>query len=217
MLYTHAPYHRYMPNRFVRGSPIILRSVTAAQVGAVLSETVAQDDEELLALYRAPGYPCKRRAGVRGGPGGRLMLRPSGEHEDWIWGGNRVLLLYRWGDAHSVQLFWRATDDIFLDWYIDLHEPLRRTDQGFDSRDHALDVVIQPDRGTWRWKDEEEFAWYVEHGRLPQEEAEAIRAEGVKARDQVLRDEDEFYRSWLGWRPDAGWPVPTIPAGWKQL
>jgi uncharacterized protein DUF402 len=176
-----------------------------------------RDEEELLALYLAPGYPCKRRSGVRGGPGGRIMLQPSGEHEDWIWGGNRVLFLYRWGDAHLVQLFWRAVDGIFLDWYIDLHQPLRRTELGFDSRDHALDVVIEPDRVTWRWKDEEEFAWYLEHGRLTEEEAEAIRAEGVRARDRVLTDEDGFYRSWLRWCPSDEWPIPTIPAKWEHV
>lgn len=206
-----------MSARWEPGHPIILRSITNGQVGAVRSETVVQDAEDLLALYCRPGYPCKRRAGVRGGPGGRLMLQPSGAHEDWVWGGTRVLFLYRWGDAHSVQLFWRTSDGVFLDWYIDLHEPLRRTALGFDSRDQALDVVVEPDREAWAWKDEKEFTWYVEHGRLTPGEAVAVRAEGEKARDLVLNDEGGFYRSWLSWKPDETWEIPAIPRGWDVV
>jgi hypothetical protein len=33
---------------------------------------------------------------------------------------------------------------------------LRRTRLGFDTRDQALDVVVEPD-GTWQWKDEDQL------------------------------------------------------------
>lgn len=141
------------------GSSIVRRSILDRRVGNVRALTIVQDRAELVAMYLAPGYPCKRRTGTRGGPRGRVLLADTGQHEDWRWGHNHVLVLYQPGDAHTVQLFRRAEDGVFISWYIDLQEPLRRTPIGFDTRDYTLDIVVTPDRSSWSWKDEDEFAW----------------------------------------------------------
>src|SRR3954447_3132706 len=120
---------------WVPGSPVVLRSVRDQQVRSVRTLTVVADREDLIALYIAPGYPRKVRAGTRGGPRGRVMLTDSGQYEDAVWVNNRVLILYQPGDAHTVQVFWDGGAEALSRWYIDLHEPLRRTPIGFDSRD----------------------------------------------------------------------------------
>ncbi len=203
------------------GTSIVLRSVLPSngtpRVGAVTSRTVVEDREDLIALYIAPGYPCKRRAGVRGGPRGRVMLSDSGRHEDWTWAHNRMLMLYRPGDAHSTQLFWRADDEEFLGWYIDLHEPLRRTPIGFDSRDQVIDILVAPDRSSWEWKDEDEFEWRQENGLLSPQQAVVIRAEGERAVERLTDTDIALYKDWEGWCPDPSWPVPCMPEEWKTI
>jgi hypothetical protein len=44
-----------------------------------------------------------------------------------------------------------------------LQEPFRRTSRGFATMDLMIDVIVSPDR-TWRWKDEDELAVFVERG-----------------------------------------------------
>ena len=52
--------------------------------------------------------------------------------------------------------------------------PFRRTAISFDGRDHALDVVVEPD-GSWRWKDEDHLELAVAVGAFTPEEAAEIR------------------------------------------
>jgi hypothetical protein len=190
--------------------------VIDGRVGYVRAMTVAADRDDLLALYLAPGYPGKRRIGIRGGPRGRVMLEDSGQHEDWVWRQNRVLILYRPGDAHEVQLFRRDSDGEILGWYVDLCAPLRRFSLGVDTRDHVLDVWLTPDRTSWFWKDEDEFAWRQEQGMLSRDDAAAIRAEGERAVARLVGD-PSLYREWMDWRPDPSWSVPAIPVGWDAV
>jgi hypothetical protein len=88
-----------------------------------------------------------------------MLTEWDGGYEDREWHTNDALVLYRPGDAHSVWALWRAADHQLLCWYVNLEGPWRRTAIGFDSLDHALDIIIEPDLSTWRWKDEEEFDW----------------------------------------------------------
>jgi predicted RNA-binding protein associated with RNAse of E/G family len=100
---------------------------------------------------------------------------------------------------------------------VNLERPLERTAIGFDTVDHALDVVIELDRSSWRWKDEEELAEAVRDGLFTPEEAADFRAWGERAVDRVLSREPPFDRDWLGWRPDPGWPRPELSAGWDRV
>ncbi|BAL88999.1 hypothetical protein AMIS_37790 [Actinoplanes missouriensis 431] len=90
----------------------------------------------------------------------------------------------------------------------------RRTTDTFD---HALDIVVTPDR-QWRWKDEHE---YLERAGHPDywtvEQAADIRAEG----DCVTRDINAaafpFDGTWCDFRPDVTWVSPTLPhTGWDR-
>ncbi|ACZ43224.1 protein of unknown function DUF402 [Thermobaculum terrenum ATCC BAA-798] len=200
------------------GTPVILRSVRSVgdhlRVGFVRSFTVVEHESELLVLYIAPGYPCKRPVGVRGGPKGRILLKHLGRYEDWEWRDTRMLLLYRQGDAHSIQLFWRNEE--FLEWYIDLHAPLRITSLGWDTSDFVLDLQVAPDFSSWSWKDEDELEFCVQLGRYNHAQVEAIRREGELALTR-LRQDRLYYQRWIGWRPDSSWLLPSIPEGWELV
>jgi predicted RNA-binding protein associated with RNAse of E/G family len=123
-------------------------------------------------------------------------------------------MLYHPGDAHTVSLFWRESDYQFTGYYIDLLEPFRRTPVGFDTRDHVLDIWVQPDRVTWDWKDEDELAWHIETGRMSQQQADAVRTEGTRAVMALLQSDVD---RWRDWTPDPLWPVPVFPPEWRTI
>jgi uncharacterized protein len=98
---------------------------------------------------------------------------------------------------------------------VNLQAPLRRTALGFDTVDHALDVIVELD-GTWRWKDEDELAEAVEQGLFTTDEAEKFRADGERAVAAILEREPPFDHDWSSWRPDPAWAEPTLVPGWDR-
>lgn len=62
-------------------------------------------------------------------------------------------MLHRPGDAYSVDLFWNGPHREFSGWYINLQDPIRRHERGFDTLDHELDYWL-PSRGSWTVKDD---------------------------------------------------------------
>lgn len=134
---------------------------------------------------------------------------PFGEAHPWAqkdgWRGHGVLLQYRQGAAHTIWHFWEGSERRFAGWYVNLQEPLRRSDRGFDTQDQELDLWVAAD-GTWRWKDEQELLDWVSWGRFTEQEVAAIRAEG----ERVLA-EWPFPTGWEDWQPDPTWSTPGLP------
>jgi hypothetical protein len=126
------------------------------------------------------------------------------------WDGAGLTIVARDGSAYAVWIFTHE-DGMFRGWYVNLEQPWTRTDVGFDTRDHTLDIVIDPD-GEWHWKDEDELEAAVDQGHHLREEADAIRAEG----ERVLADWP-FPTGWEDWRPPAEWEPAQLPAGWDGV
>lgn len=199
------------------GDAVAWRSVKEGTVRTAMPLVVVRDEPDVIALYRPVGSVYKRRTGERGGPGGRLMLRWDGGHEDVSWSRNRVLVLHKPGAAHTLQLFWDDATEAFLGWYINLEAPWRRTAIGFDTLEQLLDVVLEPDLSAWKLKDDDELEWAVERAEFTPDEAAAIRAEATRAIDLVLRSVPPYGREWMSWRPDPAWRLPTLPATWPEV
>ncbi|MBL0345175.1 MAG: DUF402 domain-containing protein [Anaerolineales bacterium] len=91
-------------------------------------------------------------------PSPKEMLSPTEiKVVECTWKRTDVLMLIVPGEAFSTYLM-RETDTKNLDcWYVNLQEPIRRTPIGFDTMDHTLDIVINPDMSEWKWKDDDEF------------------------------------------------------------
>ena len=205
--------------RWEPGAVLVRRSVRDGVVRSGQAMWVVRDTEELIALYLCPGSVGARRKGQRGGPGGRMMLPGgwTGGYEDRVWHSSHLLVLYRPGDAHSVGLFWREADWVLDYWYVNLEDPWRRTAVGFDSWDRVLDIVVAADLGSWRWKDEDEFAWAQENGVFTADEAAAIRREGERAAGAIEQRASPYRDGWERWRPPPEWGPLTLPAGWPVL
>lgn len=175
--------------------------------------TVVEDGLESTVLYLAPGTPFLAPGDGDGNPTRDLynwQLVPR------TWMGHGRLSILRPGVAHSVNAMWNGRDREFLCWYVNLQAPFRRTKIGFDSMDHVLDLVIEPDLRRCRWKDEDEFADAVASGYFSVTDARAIRAEAERALAAAHAGHAPYTSGWEHWKPDPAWPIPALPEWWDE-
>jgi len=196
------------------GDIVLLRGVWRRKLWFAIATYVVQDSKDLIALYWRAGTPNKI-------PRSRLTARDLLTEEppeliDSTWTRTDLLMLVKPGDSHSVEVMWDGRTKDFLCWYINLQEPVRCTAIGFDTMDLALDVVINPDRSRWRWKDEDEFAEMIESGVISPGQAQAIRTEGEKVIQMAATNQSPFCDGWEHWSPPGNWQIPEFPAIWER-
>jgi Protein of unknown function (DUF402) len=190
----------------------VLREVWQGRVFEARPTIVVEDQPEQTMLLLPGGVRCGLPIGEDGNElrlpdrPWRLEVRPRGPEP---------ILSFAWPETPYSVLLW--TQDARRVWYVNLQDPLTRTSLGFDTVDHALDVVIELDRSSWRWKDEEELTEAVRDGLFSQEEAADFRAWGERAVSRILVAEPPFDRDWSGWRPDPSWPMPELRPGWDSV
>jgi uncharacterized protein len=198
------------------GESIALREVWRGRIWEARPATVVDDGRDRCVLYVPP------RAGVRmpmRGPRGELRIAPERAYERWRLGlaagaPRRHVLSFAWPDrAYAVLLMFEPSTFAFRGWYVNLQAPLARSGVGFDTVDHALDVVVSPDR-SWTWKDEDELERFVEVGLFTPAEARAFRADGERAVEGLNARDEPFDDAWITWRPDPRWPRARMPRRW---
>ena len=197
--------------RFRPGDPVTVREVRQGKIWTVRALTMVRDKPGLIALYQPAGAPWKRPYSADGRRL-RLPLEPWVLKEETL--PEDALRLVVPGQGHSVLLIWHKRWELTC-WYINLEEPLRRTPIGFDYMDQTLDIVVEPDMSSWRWKDEDEFEEATENGIYSREQADAIRAEGERALRRLLAREHPYDERWEDWRPDPSWATPQIKDRWE--
>lgn len=194
------------------GDAVLVREVWRDRVFEARPATIVQDDPEQT-MFLVPGaVPCGLPIGE---DGAALRLPDRPWHLEVRERGSNPILSFAWPQTRYAVLRW-TTEDGTPVWYVNLQDPLRRTALGFDTVDHALDVVVELD-GSWWWKDEDELEEAVALGLFTAAEAAAFRIEGERAVTRILDREPPFDRDWAGWRPDPSWPAPSLPAGWDRV
>jgi uncharacterized protein len=197
-----------MAAAFVPGEHVVVRYLWFKRAFWTVPATVVEDGDDRTAVWIAPRTPYRR-------PSQKLSMAAIAANnwtaEEHEWEGNGTLMVSRPGDAYSIWLFW---DDQgrHASWYVNLEQPRKRTRNGFDSRDHQLDVVVRADR-SWRWKDEDDLRDAVAVGLLSKEEAAAVRLVGetvIAALDELLPTGFET------WRPDPAWETPQLQDDWEK-
>jgi uncharacterized protein len=199
--------------RFSPGDPIVLRELWDGRVFEARPMIVVQDDPDQVALFLPAGVRCGVPIGEDGAP---LRLPDRPWRLDVRARGPRPVLSFAWPNLPYAVLLW-VTDDDRPVWYVNLEEPIARTSLGFDTVDHALDAIVELDRSSWRWKDEDELAHAVRAGLFSAEEADGFRRWGERAVRRVLAGEPPFDRDWTGWKPAPDWPEPVLLDGWDEL
>ena len=191
------------------GDPVLFRSIYAGHVRWCFASRYVGDWKGRTGLYCQPGNEGK---GVTRGPDGRYL-------EDWangvppvdlVWDKGHVLRFMRPGDAHTIEICWDH-DWRLVCWYVNLQAPLVVRGDRFDQTDWALDVWVEPD-GTWRWKDEHDFAEAQELGILDAAAAAAVRAEG----ERVIAAQP-WPTGWEDWRPPPEWKPLPLPEDWHVV
>ncbi|WP_027342353.1 DUF402 domain-containing protein [Hamadaea tsunoensis] len=204
--------------RFAPGQSIVRRNVRPnGRISAVEAALVVADDGHDVLAFTAAGSDAAVRTmlsgdSIRKMPLGRRLSIPT-MLTPGHWRGTSILTLTRTGAAHSVWWFF-GPDLAFLGWYVNLEAPAVRWSGGLDTRDHALDIWVEPD-GTWRWKDEDEFAERTgQDGFWSRDEAAEIRAEGERVVKQIEAKEYPFDGSHVGFRPDPMWTPARFGPDW---
>jgi hypothetical protein len=175
------------------GEVVELRSTYRGRVRWAFPHRVVEDDGDRFVLYIAPGT---EGVWMARDPDGRYVDRWMSEEPPHrhVWRWHHILSLARRGAAHSLWHFWDENWN-FVCWYVQLHTPMTEVDGAFEMTDQALDILVDPD-GTWRWKDEDDFAETQALGVWTPEEAAAIRAEG----ERVIAARP-WPSGWEDWRP----------------
>lgn len=196
------------------GDTVVLRGILKSKLWWACPAFVVQDTPELIALYWPVGTPTQspvRRPTVEDELYNRIEL------EERNWTENHVLSLITPGAAHSIEVMWEANTRQLRCWYVHLQEPVRRTRIGFDTMDQILDIVISPDRSSWRWKDEDEFSEAEAIGVYSQAKSQSIRQEGQRVLELLNANASPFYDGWENWTPPIEWGIPAFPEGWEKL
>ena len=188
--------------RWESGEQIILREMYDGKVWTETPVTVAQDEQDLVALY-TPGGTVRKRPADREG---RYLRLPEVEWNlvDEVCRRDSLRLVIP-GAFYSVLLLWTAGQREFLGWYINMENPLRRTPTGFDYLDQVLDIIISPDRRKWYWKDEDELLEAQARGLISARKATMLRREGERAIKSVCSGLPPFDGGWENWRPHRDW------------
>jgi Protein of unknown function (DUF402) len=202
--------------RFQPGEAVVLREVLRNRIWVARAVTVVRDADYWM-FYIPPGTQ---------------WVGPASKHErPWVGlkapGATWTLAEHVWRSAHVLSFAWPGAGAAVLQfwdadwnpmyWYVNAEAPLRRFELGFETFDHDLDVVVEPDRSSWRWKDEDDVATGVELGAYSEDDAAAFRREAERGLRRILEREPPFDRGWWSWRPDRSWSAPALPAGWDRL
>ena len=207
------------PGRWAPGTTVVQRVYWRHQLVTVRPATVVADTDNFMALYFHAGSTflsgaIRNRKRMPLEDRLRVYLSDDQPALAAMASHGNVLTLTPPGERHAVWLFW---DDAwrFRTWYVNLQASLRRTARGVIVSDYLLDLVVTPDL-AWSWKDEDGFEAVCAAGVFTAEERRSIRAEGGRLAARIEARQPPFDADWPGWRPDAAWAIPTIPAGWQE-
>lgn len=175
--------------------------------------TVVRDDDRGLVAWLAAGTTCVFTIRADGrelrADKSTLFTTPRTTVER-PWTGYHNLRIAEPGRRWSTWLFFDATTSAFEGWYCNIEDPHARDERATYSRDHVLDIWVEPDR-VFERKDEDELVLAVEQGRYTQAEADDIAAVADEIEDVLRAWGAPFCDGWETFRPDPDWPVPALP------
>jgi hypothetical protein len=202
---------------FGRGDVVVYRGIDEHhRVVSAIPVRVVQDVADLVALWLPLGTPTIKPELINREPGApRHWTGGNWELTNGRWSSAELLILVRQGERRATWVRWSASRE-FQGWAVNLQSRLFRTRLGFDTLDHQLDIVVDPDR-RWHFKDDDELTLAVELGRMSMEQADAVRREAAHAVKQIENNHSPFCDGWERWSPDPAWTVPQLISNWDDV
>jgi predicted RNA-binding protein associated with RNAse of E/G family len=180
--------------------------------------TVVRDDADALVAWLAVGTAVMRVA-LADGLGKRddkgTLFTAETVQDVGVHACFDMLRIAPTGKPWSMWVLFAEHTREFAGWYVNLEEPHTRDDHAVYTRDHVLDLEIEPDRTLTR-KDDDELELAVEQGRYDAATAAAIEADAVEAEAIVGVWGPPFCDGWERFRPDPAWPIPELPERWTR-
>ncbi|HSL12065.1 MAG TPA: DUF402 domain-containing protein [Actinomycetota bacterium] len=203
------PTHPIVPERRHPGDHVVLRELWLGRVWYARPAIVVADAPALRMFY----VPAGVTALVPVDDAGEALRLYA---DDWSLAeqrrGDAGVLSFAFPDVAYAVLHAYAPGGGTPAFYVNLQSPLVPSAIGYDTVEHVLDVVIAPDRSSWRWKDEDELAEAVARGIFSADDAATFRMWGERAVAHVRDRRSPFDRDWSDWRPDPSWTEPTLRA-----
>jgi len=222
--------------RFRPGTTVVLREVLEGRVRSARPLRVVADEPEQFVGYLVP------RSEVAWPRLADRVTQSQTPDQGWQlpleeWHGPGALFVMPAGSGFAAVLFLDRDTHAPIGWKVDFFRPPVRHRLGFDTLDHAFDLLADAELTSWQTKDLDDLAQLVRLGLLEGPERRAFERE----RDRVERWLTErtgsgpamtsparapdpgpdpagpFTEGWQAWRPEPGWPPLELPAGWDDL
>ncbi len=213
------------PTRFEPGDHITLRNVFRGRVQTVFPSIVVADTPELVVTW----LPVDTRVlngvtdsnavndRVKGHLNPEIMATKAWTMAERKWHTEGTLRIKNPRTMWSLWVFWESGMSAIRSWYINVDAAYSRTRFGFDTMDMILDVVVQADRKSWRYKDEDELAEALAAELITEYQAQEIQNAAAQALEIVAMNRPPFDNVWENWRPDVLWNIPQIPNDWEEV
>jgi len=202
-------------SRWSPGDHVIFRHIWAEKVWAAIPVTVVEDNAQLVSVYVHPGTEfaaplCSRDE--------YLLVMASGDWKLQLlpWYGHHLWTAVP-GAPYSIWTLWSEPNWEHQGWKINPELPLQRTPIGFNTIDHVIDAIIQPDLSRWDWKDEDEFSKATQLGLISSDDAIRIRQTTIQVANEALSQQGDRIRELVDWRPPSNWTIPILAGNWRAL
>jgi predicted RNA-binding protein associated with RNAse of E/G family len=195
------------------GGPLATGPANASTPRFAEPMTVVRDDADALVAWLAAGTPvlrARRADGLGKRDDKRTLFTAAVVQEIGAWTRYDVLRIAPTGRPWTVWVLFDERTGEFGGWYVNLEAAHVRDEDSVYTRDHVLDVEVEPD-GTCSRKDEDELLLAVAHGVYDDAAAAAIRADAREVEAIVTAWGSPFRDGWEQFRPDPAWPVPALP------
>ncbi|AZQ32772.1 DUF402 domain-containing protein [Streptomyces cyaneochromogenes] len=209
--------------RFNAGQTVVRRDVyRGRRVWSEQALRVVADTTEALVTACAPGAEARRpalyaKARADGDRSARTEAFDAlATGEEWglapgVWQDTELLLWKPPTAWFSVNAFYTRAG--MRNWYVNFEHPTRRTRDGFDTFDLAVDLVVAPDLSSYTWKDEDEYAHVRRLGIVTDAEHQAVDGARAQVLTMLEQRTGPFAEAatWTSWRWAPAWPAPRLP------
>lgn len=183
---------------------------------------VVKDAADVSVLYIGPGAVFQmpdRLAPLSRQERGRIFwdVRREGvwnlQEQPWL-STHALTFLYP-EKYYAIRIFWSQTDWTHLCWYINFQRPYRRTAEGFETLDLALDILVSPtDLNSTRLKDRDEYQVGIDCGQITPTDVEGIARDRATLKHIASLNLEAFRPDWVAWRPRDEVPLLRLdPSG----